>query len=341
MSNGAGAGRSPRETGTSGGELPPVSVAVLNYNRPAEAERTIGLLLDSDYPSDRLRVILLDNASTDGSADLIEQRFGDRIEIIRNYPNIGPVARNRAILDRSEAYAFMFDEDCYPEDRHTLRRVVEFLESEPEWGALCFCCVNRGTGEVEFGHPGSAYRRMTPNGTYDGVYVVGGGMAFRCSAIEGIEGYDERLRFGGEEYDLAMELLRNDVSIAFRPDFRIIHDESVRAEPPIRARELDMRNNIWISFRRFPLLLAPIVASIHAIRRILTALRTGNRSALRGYLRGIWSALPRLHEFVASRRPVGYRQLWSYRYWFLQMFLHRPLFTRRSINPTGENIDRS
>ena len=321
-------------------ELPPITVAVLNFNRPAEAERTIRVVLDSDYPSDRLRVVLLDNASTDGSADLLEGIFGDRIEIIRNHPNIGPVARNRALLGAVGTYVFMFDEDCYPESPQTLRKAVEFLESESNFGALCFCCINRRTGLVEFGHPGTAFRTATGDGTWEGVYVIGGGMAFRSAAIEGIEGYDERLRFGGEEYDLALELIRNQVAIAFRRDLRIIHDESVRAEPAIRSRELDMRNNIWISFRRFPLLLSPIIAVLHITRRILSALRAGNRTQLRGYLRGVRSAFARLPEFLATRRPVSYRQLYSYRYWFLQMFLSRPLFGHRA-GSDDENVDRS
>ena len=323
-----------------GHDLPPITVAVLNFNRPAEAERTIRSVLDSDYPSDRLHVLLLDNASTDGSAELIEGIFGDRIEILRNHPNIGPVARNRALLGAAGTYVFMFDEDCYPESSQTLRKAVEFLESEPGFGALCFCCVNRRTGMVEFGHPGNAFRTTTEDGTWDGVYVIGGGMAFRSASIEGIEGYDERLRFGGEEYDLAMELIRARVAIAFRRDLRIVHDEAVRAEPPIRSRELDMRNNIWISFRRFPLLISPIIASLHITRRVLSALRAGNRTQLRGYLRGIRSAVARLPEFLATRRPVTYRQLYSYRYWFLQMFLSRPLFGHRA-GADDENVDRS
>lgn len=322
-------------------DLPPITVAILNFNRPAEAERTIRTVLDSDYPPDRLHVILLDNASTDGSAELIEGFFGDRIEILRNHPNIGPVARNRALLGSGGTYVFLFDEDCYPETPQTLRRAVEFLESESGFGALCFCCINRRTGMVEFGHPGNAFRAVTDNGTWDGVYVIGGGMAFRSAAIGGIEGYDERLRFGGEEYDLAMELIRSRVSIAFRCNLRIVHDESVRAEPPIRSRELDMRNNIWISFRRFPLLLSPMIATLHIMRRLLSALRAGNRTQLRGYLRGIRSAFARLPEFIATRRPVSYRQLYSYRYWFLQMFLSRPLFGHRAESRVDENVDRS
>ena len=319
-----------REAESTTNNLPKVTFAVLNYNRSERVVATISEAMDSDYPAELLHVLLLDNGSTDESVNEVATRFSDRVDIYRSRQNIGPVLRNRALLRGGSDYVLIFDDDCSPESPGLFRRAVEYLEENEAIGALCFCCVNRHSGEVEFGHPGSAYRKKLDNATYDGVYVVGGGMLFRRSAIMKIEGYDERLGFGGEEYDLAMDLLRHRVNIVYRTDMRILHDQAPRATPPIRAHELDMRNNIWISFSRFPLLLSIPIAKFHIARRLISAIRSGDRGRRRGYLRGVRSGFSGLLPFLRTRRPVSYSALWRYRHWFLQMFTARPLFPGRN-----------
>ena len=308
---------------------PSATFAVLNYNRSSRVVETIRVVLQSDYPSASLQVLLLDNASTDRSVELVGRAFEGQVETYRSRQNIGPVLRNRALLRGGTDYVFMFDDDCTPESPDLIGRAIAYLEENRSIGAICFSCVNRHTGSVEFGHPGTAYRTRLDEVTWEGVYVVGGGMLFRRSALFGLEGYDERLGFGGEEYDLAMELLRNDVRIVYRSDMRIVHDQAPRSTPAVRANELDMRNNIWISFRRFPVLLSIPVALVHISRRLLSALRDPGSTRRHGYLRGVRSGLVGLIPMVQTRRPVTYRTLWRYRHWFLQMFAARPLLKRR------------
>ena len=300
--------------------LPKIAVGVLNYNRAGEAIETLRELSRIDYPVGKTRLILLDNASTDDSVERVRQEFGDRVEVWRMKRNLGPVARNRVMLSAEEDYIFMFDEDCRPEHAGTIRQGVEFMERSPEFGALCFACWNPGLGIREFGHPGTHYRRLLPDGTYEGMYVIGAGMCFRREAIKGIEGYDERLFWGGEELDLGLELLRNDIRIAFRPDILLIHHQAAQAHTSKRGAELDMRNNIWIGVRRFPLLLSPRVIFLSVARRIGISLLKRDTVRLSGYLRGIRSALRKLPQFIATRRPVRLGQLLAHRRWFMQMF---------------------
>ena len=300
--------------------LPSVAIGILNFNRAAETIDAITSALQVDYPPDRLTVILLDNASVDDSVDRVADTFGSRVEVVRLQQNLGPVARNRVMLTREEEYVIVLDEDCRLEDPSTVRRVVDFLASHREFGALCFACWNPYLRIFEYGHPGDHYRRRHPDGTYEGMYVIGGGMVFRTSAIAGIEGYDERLVWGGEEYDLGLELLRHDIAIAYRRDFALEHRQAPRAYTSVRTMEFDMRNNIWISLRRFPLPFGLLFAAIHIARRLLSAGLKRDRNRLRGYLRGIRSAMSRLPEFLSTRKPISYQQMWTNRKWIIQMF---------------------
>ena len=242
-------------------ELPNIAIGVLNYNRADEAIEALHEFTQIDYPAEKVRLVLLDNASFDNSVAKTISEFGERVEIMRMHRNLGPVARNRVMLSLPEDYIFIFDEDCRPEHANTIKNVVTFMEAEQGYGALCFACWNPRLGIREFGHPGTHYKKRWPGGTYEGIYVIGAGMCFRKSAMVDIQGYDERLFWGGEELDLGLELLYNNVRIAFHPDILLIHNQARQAHTSKRAAELDMRNNIWIAVRRFPLPLVPFVAS--------------------------------------------------------------------------------
>ena len=52
-----------------------VSVVVLNYNNKELLEQSLASVLDQSWP--KLEVIVVDNCSTDGSPEMVEQRFGD------------------------------------------------------------------------------------------------------------------------------------------------------------------------------------------------------------------------------------------------------------------------
>lgn len=301
-------------------QLPAIAIGILNYNRAEESVKSLLAFQEIEYPKQKVSLILLDNASTDGSPEIVRKRCGSGVEVLRLKQNIGPVARNRVMLTRTEPYVFVFDEDCRPERPDTLRRIVEFMEANPYFGALCLASYNPHLGIREYGHPGNFYRRALENGGYEGMYVIGNGMCFRSSAIQRTEGYDERLMWGGEEHDLALELLYHDIPIAFHPDFVLIHHHAPRAHSSKRSWELDMRNNIWTSFRRFPLVLVLPVALTHIARRLLTSALKGDTIKLSGFLRGIRSGIARLPEFIATRKPVPLRKFIPHARWFVQMF---------------------
>ena len=302
-------------------KLPSLTVGVLNFNRSSEVRRTIAAILASDYPDDQLSIELLDNASTDRSVDDVGDEFGNRVTIRRSGANIGPVYRNQLLCAPQTEFIALFDDDCHPAETETLSTAVAFLESHPEFGALCFRSFNVPDGAFEFNHPGQIYCQKHDDGTFEGMYVIGGAMVFRASALHNIEGYDERLVFGGEEYDLALELLRNDIRIGMRPELFIRHHQAPRAVSSLRSMQLDMRNNIWISIRRFPLPLVPILLTLHTARRLIGAAKNRDGRRMRGYLRGIRAGLVGALPFLKTRRPVRYRQLWHHRAWFRGMFV--------------------
>lgn len=86
--------KSVPEVGGASQVLPTVSVVVLNHNGRqflGECFRSLGQGLN--YPQEKLQIIMVDNASSDGSAEYIEANFPE-VEIIRNSANLGFAAGN-------------------------------------------------------------------------------------------------------------------------------------------------------------------------------------------------------------------------------------------------------
>jgi GT2 family glycosyltransferase len=290
---------------------------------------TLDILERIDYPRSRVRLVVIDNASSDGTVDAVRARYGDLVEVLALPENLGAVARNRVMMERSEPYIFTFDEDCAPEHPDMIRRAVEFLEANPYFGALCFRSINLYSQSTEFGNMGVFSRRRLQSGGYEGMFVIGAGMCFRRAAIQRTRGYDERMFWGAEEYALGLELLYNDVPVALMPEFTLIHRHAPRAMAPARALEVDTRNNIWSAFKFFPLPLAVVVAAIHTGRRLVSALvkqKPGGREAV---LRGARAGIAGIRDILPYRTPIPISRIARHNRWFFQMFY--ALRTRHSV----------
>ena len=94
-----------------------VSVVIPVHNRRGFVLDTVRSVLAQTWP--HLEVIVVDDGSTDGSADLLEETFGDRIRVIRLPTNQGrSTARNTGwALARGELVAFLDSDDLWAPDK--------------------------------------------------------------------------------------------------------------------------------------------------------------------------------------------------------------------------------
>ena len=86
-----------------------VSVTLVTYNSGRFIKRCLESVLEQKYPN--LEVIIVDNASTDGTVDLLEP-FADRCRIYYNDKNIGfAAAQNQAIRMSSGEWVLTLNPD--------------------------------------------------------------------------------------------------------------------------------------------------------------------------------------------------------------------------------------
>jgi GT2 family glycosyltransferase len=140
--------------------LPPrVTVIWLNYN----SSRFIGVVLRSlesvlsvDYPPDMLELVVVDNASTDGSFESVRgyleaHRGGVRVKVVRAGSNLGFTGGSNlgfAARDRDSKYVLLLNNDAviYPDG---LRALVDYLEEHPRVAAVQGVVLKLGTRLID------------------------------------------------------------------------------------------------------------------------------------------------------------------------------------------------
>jgi len=95
--------------------------------------RLVRSILKSDYPKDKLEIIIVDDASTDGTYEYIKRLF-PQVKVIRNSKEmLVSESRNIGIRASKGKYVFLIDDDNIV-DKNTIKELVEFMEAHPEVG---------------------------------------------------------------------------------------------------------------------------------------------------------------------------------------------------------------
>jgi GT2 family glycosyltransferase len=255
------------------------TVVMITHNRRAELSRTLGHM--TALP-DRAPIIVVDNASTDGSADAVAHEYPE-VELIRARENLGAVARNVAMRHVRTPYVAFCDDDTRWQ-AGALSRAADLLDAYPALGSVTGRCL------VE---PDLAEDPITPelrNSPVPGpdwlpgpalLGVLAGLSMFRVTAFEQAGGFNARLWLGGEEELLAIDLAAHGWWMCWAEDVIVHHAASRRRDPRLR-RQLGIRNTLWTlwlrrpprsALRRTAAVLASAPADWATVSAVLAALR--------------------------------------------------------------------
>lgn len=106
-----------------------LSVSVIAYRTPVLLKRCLEAL-ETERSSVGMDVTVIDNASGDGSADMVADQFPS-VRIIRNRQNVGfGAAHNQALRHATGRYWLVLNSDAAPRPG-ALRVLVDFLQANP------------------------------------------------------------------------------------------------------------------------------------------------------------------------------------------------------------------
>ena len=187
-------------------DWPTVSVVFLAYNRREEIATSLQVVLeDLDYPADRLDVVVVDNASTDGTADMLRERFPS-VQVIRNPRNVGTSGWNVGLTTSTGDFCLLLDDDCYLEG-DALRTAVRAAQDERA-DLVSFLVASTEQEGYLFN---DEYR--------PGLFAFWGCAALVSRrAVEELRGYDPNIFFWGNEIEFTIRLLDRGMRHLYLPD---------------------------------------------------------------------------------------------------------------------------
>ena len=117
-------------------EVPFVSLVIVNYNGAHFLELCLPALRGQDYPSERFEVIVVDNASSDTSLELLCNQYA-WVKVIQNSRNLGFAGGNNVALRQARGdYLVIVNNDTAP-NPDWLSQLVRAAQEHPEAGLVC------------------------------------------------------------------------------------------------------------------------------------------------------------------------------------------------------------
>jgi GT2 family glycosyltransferase len=226
---------------------PPLTVLIPSRERPERLQRCLDSILASEYPSERLALIVVDNApETDGTRRLVES-FAARCDIryLREDATGSASARNRGIREVETELVAMTDDDTVV-DRHWLTEVARAfaafpaaatvsglllpmeLDTPPQLWFEQYGGFSRGFVRRVFdlGDNRPAGEPLFPWTT--GLFGTGNNFAFRTDAIREVGGFDAALgngtpALGGVDSEILLRTILRGHTIVYEPRAVVHH----------------------------------------------------------------------------------------------------------------------
>ena len=200
-------------------------MVVISYNRRELLEKCLRSV-EASSGRERLQIIVVDNGSTDGSAQ-IDNEFPN-VEFMRLPKNFGLTkALNIGWRAADAEYVFFLHDDTEVDPRAAML-LADTLDANTDAAGACPLLLN------EEGKPAPQLGNLPPDGTWRPAEVVGeepfpvryprgAALMMRVFAIKAIRQIDERYGQFGSDADLAAQVLRASKKILLVPGARVGH----------------------------------------------------------------------------------------------------------------------
>lgn len=279
-----------RSNGNAGvSKWPTVTLVYLAFNRRDEIRESLQrMLFESDYDSELVDVIVVDNASTDGTAEMLREEF-PQIQVIARDKNVGVSGWNEGLAAATGDYVLALDDDCYlPPDG--LRRAVA-AAGEHDADLVSFKVVS----SYEPDHVFTDYYRT-------GLFAFWGcAVLMRRHVIEALGGYDPQIFIWANELEFLLRFFDKGFCHLHLPE--VVARHMKRPGPPggpffTRAYRINSRHFAYIAAKLFAprdaaeAFVALLARNVRDGMRLDRSAITGLPYTVRGFVNGLRHRAP-------------------------------------------------
>ena len=270
------------------------AVVILNWNTKGFLEEFLPALISSVEKVDGAEVVVADNASTDGSLEMMAEKF-PQVKTLSFEKNLGFTGGyNRAFSEIESDYFLLINSDIeVPHD--WLGPLIEWMDSHPDCAACApklhswqekekFEYAGAAGGYLDkFGYPlcrGRVLNNLeTDHGQYDSpkdvFWATGACLLVRSSVYRELGGLDDRFFAHMEEIDLCWRMQLHGWKVTVVPSSVVYHvgGGTLPATSPFK---------LFLNFRNNRLMLSNNLAKTFALQFLAKGAST-NKAACKGY----------------------------------------------------------
>lgn len=217
-------------------------IIIINYNTKDLIDTCLKELMSLLNGLNYL-ITVVDNASNDGSIDLIKSKYKE-VFLIENKKNIGfGAACNQAIKANPEYDYYLFVNSDTKPLKDSIRKMMEYMDKNPDCGILGSKLLNNdGSMQNSFAnYPAfktelfgkkifqiinpkqNPHKRLKINSPLEVESVVGAFFMIRSKDFLNVSGFDERFFFFMEETDLCRQINLKGHKVIYHPEIQVIH----------------------------------------------------------------------------------------------------------------------
>lgn len=295
-------------------ELPKITIGLLSYNRKDDLRSTIDCITKAvQYPD--MEVIVVDNASIDGSVDMVKKEFPE-VLLVPLTNNIGTAARNNIIEKATGEYIFFYDDDSFPSTPATIHNIVLAMMNRPDICALNTVIYQFRNSVVESKGWEHFSTKINVDSSYEGLFIVEGGVCFRTSVIKKFR-FDEHNLWGAEGMDLSLQLFSDSRKMILHRGFVTLHSKSTAGRSRSTDPFLKASSVIKLLFKHFYFPISFCLIFLFCVRRFLGfVLRPKSMPAS---MSGIIDGIRNSKNFRKYRPKIKSKNLPALYKWYLFM----------------------
>ena len=245
-----------------------LSIITVSYNVRDLLQRCIASVEAAlDQAGLQGEMLVVDNASTDGTLDMLEQYASpDRVRVLASKENLGFTrGNNRAIGQAGGRYVMLLNPDTELQP-DVLSTLIRYMDAHPDIGVVG-PRLRYGDGSVQSSRrrfptllslliESTVLQRWLPNTVRDYYvadrpddivqevdWLVGACLVVRREAIEHAGVLDERFFMYSEELDWCRRIKQAGWKIVYNPDAEVIHYEGRSSEQNVLARHVFFNNS--------------------------------------------------------------------------------------------------
>jgi len=216
---------------------PLVTINILSFNRKDELSHTLTKVFEQDYKN--IEVIIVDNASSDGTQQMVKTEFPD-VNLIELKENIGIVGWNKGFEVAKGEYVFVLDDDSYPENG-TIQAGVNLITKDNKISVIGFTIYNSYFQKIE----NDEYYQCSSKMVSEVTGFIGCGAIIRKTHFLELGGFDSKIFLYYNELEFSIRSRNTGYKVLFDPNHKVNHTYSLSQ----RNEKID--KNIFIGKRRF------------------------------------------------------------------------------------------